>query len=66
MDMMLGMVALSRGDLVAAHDHLIVALRSRMSFGFHLRVCETLNAIAVRCACALASFEALSLISSPA
>jgi predicted ATPase len=49
-DMILGMVALSRGDLVAAHDHLIVALRSRMSFGFHLRVCETLNAIAVRCA----------------
>jgi predicted ATPase/class 3 adenylate cyclase len=51
-DMILGMVALSRGDLVAAHDHLIVALRSRMSFGFHLRVCETLNAIAVRCALA--------------
>jgi hypothetical protein len=49
-DMMLGMVALSRGDLVAAHDHLIVALRSRMSLGFHLRVCETLNAIAARCA----------------
>ncbi|GGM57019.1 adenylate/guanylate cyclase domain-containing protein [Dactylosporangium sucinum] len=49
-DMMLGMVALSRGDLVAAHDHLIVALRSRMTFGFHRRVCETLNAIAVRCA----------------
>ncbi|UWP83518.1 adenylate/guanylate cyclase domain-containing protein [Dactylosporangium fulvum] len=49
-DMMLGMVALSRGDLVAAHDHLIVALRSRMGYGFHLRVCETLSAIAVRCA----------------
>jgi predicted ATPase/class 3 adenylate cyclase len=48
-DMLLGLVALSRGDLVAAHDHLIVALRSRMSFGFHLRVCETLMAIAVRC-----------------
>ncbi|MEU0560689.1 adenylate/guanylate cyclase domain-containing protein [Dactylosporangium sp. NPDC006015] len=51
-DMLLGMVALSRGDLVAAHDHLIVALRSRMSFGFHLRVCEALMAIAVRCSLA--------------
>lgn len=51
-DMLLGMVALARGDLVAAHDHLIVALRSRMSFGFHLRVCETLSAMAVRCALA--------------
>ncbi|GAA3248657.1 adenylate/guanylate cyclase domain-containing protein [Dactylosporangium siamense] len=51
-DMLLGLVALSRGDLVAAHDHLIVALRSRMSFGFHLRVCETLMAIAVRCSLA--------------
>ena len=48
-DMILGMVALSRGDLVAAHDHLVVALRSRMGHGFHSRVCETLNAIAVRC-----------------
>ncbi|GAA3299993.1 adenylate/guanylate cyclase domain-containing protein [Dactylosporangium vinaceum] len=48
-DMLLGMVALARGDLVAAHDHLIVALRSRMTHGFHLRVCETLNAVAVRC-----------------
>jgi predicted ATPase/class 3 adenylate cyclase len=51
-DMLLGMVALSRGDLVAAHDHLSVALRSRMTHGFHLRVCETLNAVAVRCALA--------------
>ncbi|MFG2037601.1 adenylate/guanylate cyclase domain-containing protein [Dactylosporangium sp. NPDC048998] len=51
-DMLLGMVALSRGDLVAAHDHLIVALRSRMTHGFHLRVCESLNAMAVRCALA--------------
>ncbi|GAA2377342.1 adenylate/guanylate cyclase domain-containing protein [Dactylosporangium salmoneum] len=51
-DMLLGMVALARGDLVAAHDHLIVALRSRMTHGFHLRVCETLNAVAVRCALA--------------
>jgi len=49
-DMLLGMVALARGDLVAAHDHLVVALRSRMGHGFHSRVCESLNAIAVRCA----------------
>jgi predicted ATPase/class 3 adenylate cyclase len=48
-DMLLGLVALSRGDLVAAHDHLVVALRSRMAYGFHSRACETLNAIAVRC-----------------
>ena len=44
------MVALARGDLVAAHDHLVVALRSRMGHGFHGRACDTLNAIAVRCA----------------
>jgi predicted ATPase/class 3 adenylate cyclase len=49
-DMLLGLVALSRGDLIAAHDHLVVALRSRMVHGFHSRACETLNAIAVRCA----------------
>lgn len=49
-DMLLGMVALARGDLVAAHEHLLVALRSRMGHGFHGRVCDTLNAIAVRCA----------------
>ncbi|EEP71871.1 tetratricopeptide TPR_4 [Micromonospora sp. ATCC 39149] len=49
-DMLLGMVALARGDLVAAHEHLLVALRSRMSHGFHRRACDTLNAIAVRCA----------------
>ena len=48
--MMLGMVALSRGDLVAAHDHLIVALRSRMTYGFHSGACEALNALAARCA----------------
>jgi predicted ATPase/class 3 adenylate cyclase len=48
-DMVLGLVALSRGDLVAAHDHLVVALRSRMGYGFHSRACETLNAMAVRC-----------------
>ncbi|SDY05931.1 Adenylate and Guanylate cyclase catalytic domain-containing protein [Micromonospora pattaloongensis] len=49
-DMLLGMVALARRDLVAAHDHLVVALRSRMTYGFHRRACETLNAMAVRCA----------------
>jgi len=49
-DMILGMVALSRGDLVAAHDHLTVTLRSRMQFGFHSGACETLNALAARCA----------------
>ena len=49
-DMILGMVALSRGDLVAAHEHLVVALRSRMNFGFHSGACESLNALAARCA----------------
>jgi predicted ATPase/class 3 adenylate cyclase len=49
-DMILGMVALSRGDLVAAHDHLVAALRSQAGHGFHSRACETVNAIAVRCA----------------
>ncbi|GAA1805122.1 adenylate/guanylate cyclase domain-containing protein [Planosporangium flavigriseum] len=48
-DMLLGLVALRRGDVVAAHDHLTVALRSRMGFGFHASACETLNAVAVRC-----------------
>jgi predicted ATPase/class 3 adenylate cyclase len=49
-DMLLGMVALARGDLVAAHDHLVVALRSRMAYGFRGRACDALNAMAVRCA----------------
>lgn len=49
-DMLLGMVALARGDLVAAHEHLLVALRSRMSHGYLGRACDTVNAIAVRCA----------------
>ncbi len=44
------MVALGRDDLVAAHDHLVVALRSRMNHGFHSRACDTLKALAVRCA----------------
>jgi predicted ATPase/class 3 adenylate cyclase len=48
-DMLLGMVALARGDLVAAHDHLVVALRSRMAYGFHSRATETVAAFAVRC-----------------
>jgi predicted ATPase len=49
-DMLLGLVALSRGDLVAAHEHLVVALRSRIGHGFHGRACDTISAIAVRCA----------------
>ncbi|MFS8523184.1 MAG: adenylate/guanylate cyclase domain-containing protein [Micromonosporaceae bacterium] len=49
-DMLLGVVALSRGDLVAAHDHLVVALRSRMEHGFRSRACDALGAMAVRCA----------------
>jgi predicted ATPase/class 3 adenylate cyclase len=48
-DMLLGLVALVRGDLVAAHDHLVVALRSRVANGFHSRAGETLCAMAVRC-----------------
>jgi predicted ATPase/class 3 adenylate cyclase len=49
-DMILGMVALARGDLIAAHDHLAVALRSRMGYGFHSCAVETINGFAVRCA----------------
>jgi predicted ATPase/class 3 adenylate cyclase len=48
-DLLLGMVALSRQDLVAAHEHLIVALRSRMSYGFHSRACVAIKAMAARC-----------------
>nr|WP_240947597.1 adenylate/guanylate cyclase domain-containing protein [Planosporangium mesophilum] len=48
-DALLGLVALRRGDVVAAHDHLAVALRSRMGFGFSAQSGETLNAVAVRC-----------------
>lgn len=48
-DQLLGLVALARGDLVAAHDHLVVALRSRMEHGFHTRACDTICAMAVRC-----------------
>jgi hypothetical protein len=49
-DMMLGLVALRRGDLVAAHDHLVVALRSRMRYGFRCAAADTVAAMAVRCA----------------
>jgi len=49
-DMLLGLVALSRGDLIAAHDHLVVALRFRMTHGYHWAACETITAMAVRCA----------------
>jgi predicted ATPase len=48
-DLLLGMVALRRGDLVAAHEHLVVALRSRMTYGFHSRACTAIKAMAVRC-----------------
>jgi predicted ATPase/class 3 adenylate cyclase len=49
-DMLLGLVALRRGDLVAAHDHLVVALRSRMRHGFRRLAAETVAAMAARCA----------------
>jgi hypothetical protein len=49
-DMLLGLVALSRGDLIAAHDHIVVALRFRMTHGYHWAACEALTAMAVRCA----------------
>jgi predicted ATPase/class 3 adenylate cyclase len=49
-DWLLGMVALRRGDLVAAHDHLIVALRSRLRHGFRGAAADAVAAIAVRCA----------------
>ncbi|WP_425455334.1 ATP-binding protein, partial [Allorhizocola rhizosphaerae] len=48
-DLLLGLVALRRGDLVAAHEHLAVALRSRMTYGFHSRACIAIKAMAVRC-----------------
>ncbi len=48
-DLLLGLIALRRGDLVAAHEHLTVALRSRMSYGFHSRTCVAIKAIAARC-----------------
>jgi len=48
-DWLLGMVALRRGDLIAAHDHLVVALRSRLRHGFHSAAADAVAAIAVRC-----------------
>ncbi|MEV6527528.1 adenylate/guanylate cyclase domain-containing protein [Longispora sp. NPDC051575] len=48
-DMLLGVVALDRGDLVASHRHLRVALRSRVKYGFEARAVDTLNAIGVLC-----------------
>jgi hypothetical protein len=44
------MVALRRGDLVAGHDHLVVALRSRLRHGFRGAAADAVAAIAVRCA----------------
>jgi len=51
-DLLLGLVALGRGDLVAAHEHLAVALRWRVGYGFLSRACEVINAFGVRCALA--------------
>ena len=49
-DWLLGLVALRRRDLVAAHDHLVVALRSRLRHGFRGDAADAVAAIAVRCA----------------
>jgi hypothetical protein len=49
-DWLLGMIALRRRDLVAAHDHLVVALRSRLRHGFRGAAADAVAAIAVRCA----------------
>ena len=49
-DWLLGMVALRRRDLVAAHDHLVVALRARLRHGFRGGAADAVAAIAVRCA----------------
>src|SRR5262249_41225853 len=49
-DALRGLGALRRRDLVAAHEHLVVALRSRLTHGFHLRAAEALQAFAVCCA----------------
>jgi hypothetical protein len=46
----LGLVALRRGDLIAAHDHLVVALRSRLRHGFRGATADAVAALAVRCA----------------
>jgi len=49
-DWLLGLIALRRGDLVAAHDHLAVALRSRLRHGFRGGAADAVAALAVRCA----------------
>ena len=49
-DWLLGLIALRRGDLVAAHDHLVVALRSRLRHGFRGAAADAVAALAVRCA----------------
>ncbi|OLE22779.1 MAG: hypothetical protein AUG44_24060 [Actinobacteria bacterium 13_1_20CM_3_71_11] len=48
-DWLLGLVALGRGDLVAAHEHLVVTLRSRLAYGFEVRAAQALLGFAVRC-----------------
>ncbi|GAB1643246.1 adenylate/guanylate cyclase domain-containing protein [Krasilnikovia sp. MM14-A1259] len=60
-DWLLGMVALRRGDLVAAHDHLVVALRSRLRHGFRGAAADAVAAIAVRCALGGDAFTAAVL-----
>jgi predicted ATPase len=51
-DWLLGLVAIGRGDLVGAHDHLVVALRSRLAYGLDVRAAQTLLGFAARCALA--------------
>ena len=36
--------------LFRSHDHIVVALRHRMTHGYHWAACESLTAMAVRCA----------------
>jgi hypothetical protein len=48
-DWLLGLIAVRRGDLVAAHDHLVVALRSRLRHGFRGGAADAVAALAVRC-----------------
>jgi tetratricopeptide (TPR) repeat protein len=51
-DLLLGLIALGRGDLVAGHEHLAVALRNRVGHGYQTGAREALRAFAVRCALA--------------
>jgi hypothetical protein len=62
-DWLLGLVALRRGDLIAAHDHLIVALRSRLRHGFRGAAADAVAAIAVRCAMGGDAATAVTLFS---